>query len=132
MLNWHIYCAVFESFITFKLMRLVISFIIFFSLFTQISLGQKVFSTDYAHQAELKVFIVDYAHQADLSVYLVDYDHQAKGNQGLWFFTKYAHQAEKLVFFVDYAHQADLKIFIADHAHQAKWHSASKKHLMFR
>lgn len=128
----HIYCTGFKVIINFKGMRSLIFLLIGFSLFTHELSAQKVFSTDYAHQADLKVFVVDYAHQADLSIFLVDYAHQAEGNEGLWFFTQYAHQADKRVFFVDYAHQADLKIFIVDYPHQAKWQSASKKHLMFR
>ncbi len=128
----HVYCVGSEGIINFSIMKLPLYWLIYFGLLSQISLGQKLFKTDYAHQADFKVFIVEYAHQADLSVFTVDYDHQAKGNEGLWIFTKYAHQADKSVFFVDYLHQADLKIFMVKYPHQAKWHSSSKKHLMFR
>ena len=100
-------------------MRTFLLFGLLFGLLSQNIWSQKVFSTEYAHQADLRVFVVDYAHQV-------------KGNEGLWFFTAYPHQADKLVFFVDHAHQADLQVYFVDYAHQAHWRTASKKHLMFR
>ena len=42
-------------------------------LMQQTTTAQKVFTTDYASQAEVKVFVVDYESQADLCVYRVDY-----------------------------------------------------------
>jgi hypothetical protein len=35
--------------------------------------AQKVFSVEYANQADVKVFVVEYENQADLSVYKVEY-----------------------------------------------------------
>ena len=61
--------------------------------------AQKVFSVDYANQADVKVFVVKYQNQADLKVYKVKYDNQATGNDGRWFFTRYANQASKKIFF---------------------------------
>jgi len=101
------------------------------ALLRQEASAQKVFSTAYAHQADVKVFVTDYAHQADLKVFRVDYQHQATGNRGHWFFTQYAHQADKSVFFVEYAHQADLRIFFVEYAHQAGWVQREKSWLMY-
>ena len=110
----------------------------FFTLFFTIvaagltnATAQKVFTVDYASQADVKLFVVDYASQADLCVFRVDYASQAKGNEGQWFWVDYASQADKKVFWVDYASQADLKIFFVDYASQAEWRSQQKKHLMY-
>ena len=100
-------------------MRIFLFLGLLFGFFAQNCWSQKVFITEYAHQADLKVFVVDHAHQSDLLVYRVDYAHQVKRNEGLWFFT-------------DYAHQSDLKVYFVDYAHQALWRTSSKKHLMFR
>ena len=45
--------------------KILLIFIIFSSLF---SYGQKIFSVNYANQADVKVFVVDYSNQADLLV----------------------------------------------------------------
>ena len=50
------------------------------------SFAQKVFSVEYASQADVKVFVVDYASQADLLVHKKEYASQVSGNQGDWFF----------------------------------------------
>ena len=63
--------------------------IILFLLSIKMS-GQKVFSVEYANQADVKVFVVDYENQADLKVYKVKYQNQADKNEGRWFFTDYA------------------------------------------
>lgn len=95
------------------------------------SFSQKVFSTVYASQAEVKVFVVQYESQADLLVYKVDYESQAIANRGLWFFVKYESQANKKMFFVDYESQADLKIFFVKYQSQAGWRNKEKQHLLF-
>ena len=56
--------------------------------------AQKVFSTQYANQAEVKVFVVKFENQADLKVFKVKYKNQSVGNDGKWFFTEYANQAK--------------------------------------
>jgi hypothetical protein len=63
--------------------------------------AQKVFSVQYANQADVKVFVVDYPNQADLKVYKVKYKNQADKNNGIWFFTAYANQADKNIYFVE-------------------------------
>ena len=52
--------------------------------------AQKVFTVDYASQADVKLFVVEYASQADLCVFKVDYASRAKGNEGQWFWVEYA------------------------------------------
>jgi hypothetical protein len=93
--------------------------------------AQKVFSTQYESQAQIKVFVVDYESQADLLVYKVKYESQAGDNNGKWFFTQYESQAKKKVFFVNYESQADLKIYFVEYESRAGWRNSSKKHLLY-
>ena len=93
--------------------------------------AQKVFSVDYASQAEVKVFVARYENQADLKVFRVKYENQAGQNDGKWYFTGYANQAQKRIIFVDYENQADLKIFFVDYENQAGWRNNAKKSLMY-
>lgn len=93
--------------------------------------AQKVFSTQYASQAELKVFVCRYESQADLKVYKVQYGSQAEGNEGRWFFTQYGSQAQKKIYFTDTESSADLKIFFVKYSSSAGWRNNAKKHLMY-
>ena len=81
----------------------------FLVIFFNKSYSQKVFSTDYASQSDIKVFVVDYESQADLKVFKVDYQSQAKGNEGLWYFVDYSSQSDKKIYFVDYSSQGLLE-----------------------
>jgi hypothetical protein len=92
---------------------------------------QKVYSVDYANQADVKVFVVKYENQADLKVYIVKYESKAVENNGKWYFTKYANQAKKKIYFVEYENQADLKIYFIAYESQAGWRNQSLKHLMY-
>ena len=83
-----------------------------------ISFSQKIYTVNYASQADLKVYVVNYASQADLKTYKVDYASQVTRNEGRWHF-------------VDYASQADLKIYFVDYVSQAGWTNKSKKHLLY-
>ena len=66
-------------------MRIV--FIILLSLLFVIKTkAQKVFSVEYASQADVKVFVADYESRADLVVYKVDYESRAGKNDAKWFF----------------------------------------------
>ena len=113
-----------------RLMKQV--FILLLSTFCVFHLkAQKVFSVDYATQADVKVFVVKYETQADLKVFNVDYDTQAGQNDGKWFFTKYATQASKKIFFVDYETQADVKVFFVKYSTQAGWRNAAKRHYFY-
>jgi hypothetical protein len=51
-------------------------------LSTTLCIAQKVYSVEYASQADVKVFVVSYESQADLKVYKVDYQSQAGSNNG--------------------------------------------------
>lgn len=93
--------------------------------------AQKIFSTAYESQAEVKVFVVKYESQADLNVFKVKYESQAGENDGKWFFTKHESQAKKKIFFVDYESQADLKVFFVPYESQAGWRDKSKKALLY-
>ena len=77
-----------------KMKKLTLFFLL---IFLNKSYSQKVFSTDYASQSDIKVFVVDYESQADLKVFKVDYQSQAKGNEGLWYFVDYSSQSLSLI-----------------------------------
>jgi hypothetical protein len=42
------------------------------------AVAQKVFTVDYASQADVKLFVVEYASQADLCVFKVEYASRAE------------------------------------------------------
>ena len=107
-----------------------IQIIVLIFLVSKLAVAQKIFSVDYASQADIKLFVVDYESQADLCVYKVNYESQTIGNQGLWYFVDYKSQSDKTIFFVDYKSQADLLIFFVDYQSQAKWNKKSKIHLL--
>jgi hypothetical protein len=100
-------------------------------LISGITKAQKVFSVEYASQADIKVFVADYESQADLSVFKVDYSSQAGKNDGKWFFVEYASQADKKIFFTAYASQADILIYFVEYSSQAKWRKKEKLHLFY-
>jgi hypothetical protein len=112
-----------------KIMKPIVVFL-FFAVCLK-SHAQKVFSTQYDNQADVKVFVVDYENEADLKVYKVKYSNQTTKNEGLWFFTEYDNQAEKKIFFVKYENQADLKIFFVPYSNQAGWANNAKKPLFY-
>ena len=62
--------------------------LIFLSSLSFLSLSQKVYSVEYASQADVKVFVSDYESRADLCVYKVDYSSQAGKNDGNWYFVE--------------------------------------------
>gem|GEM_PF-182028 len=95
------------------------------------AIGQKVYSVEYASQADVKIYVVEYESQADLKVYKVNYESQTGNNDGKWFFTRYESQAQKKVFFVSYDSQADLKIYFVDYESQAGWKHHEKKALLY-
>ena len=95
------------------------------------SFSQKIFTTDYSSQSDIKVFVVDYESQSDLKVFKVDYQSQSKGNEGLWCFVKNPSQSDKKIYFVDYPSQSDLKIYFVKYKSQSGWRNNSKKHLLY-
>ena len=100
-------------------------------LLPSIVFSQKIFTTDYQSQSDIKVFVVDYESQSDLKVFKVDYQSQSKGNEGLWYFVKHSSQSDKKIFFVDYPSQSDLKIYFVKYKSQSGWRNNSKKHLLY-
>lgn len=68
-------------------MNICIVSLLFFIVLLQTQIkAQKIFSTPYSSQADLKVYVVKYESQADLKVFKVDFESQATGNEGLWYF----------------------------------------------
>ena len=118
----------FKKLITINLTHLVVGVILLLPL---IGFSQKIFTTDYPSQSDIKVFVVDYESQCDLKVFKVDYQSQSKGNEGLWYFVKYPSQSDKKIYFVDYPSQSDLKIYFVKYKSQSGWRNNSKKHLLY-
>ena len=112
----------------YKMKKLLLSVCLLISGITK---AQKVFSVEYASQADVKVFVADYQSRADLSVFKVDYESRVGENDGNWFFVDYASRADKKIFFVDYASQADIIIFFTDYSSRAGWKKKEKKHLLY-
>ena len=106
----------------------ILSFL--FSFYSFDSISQKIYSTQYEYQADLKVFVVDHEYQADLKVFKVEKEYQSKGNIGLWFFSDRSYISDKKIFFVDYAYQADLNIFIVKYSYKAGWKNKKKMYLL--
>ena len=93
--------------------------------------AQKIFSVDYASQADIKIYVADYESKSDLSVFKVDYESRAGNNDGNWFFVDYVSKADKKIFFVEYASQADVIIFFVDYSSRAGWKKKEKIHLFY-
>ena len=113
----------------FNMKQLIFS--ILFSSFSLICFSQKVYSVEYASQADVKVFVADYESRADLCVYKVKYSSQAGKNDGNWFFVDYSSQSDKKIYFTEYASQADVIIYFVDYSSQAKWKKKEKMHLFY-
>jgi len=130
-LNSKIDCAIKIRIFDFKSnpMKTILTLVLL-TLF-QVGNAQKVFSTQYDNQADVKVFVVKYENQADLKVYKVKYENQAGENNGKWFFTQYSNQAKTKIYFVDYENQADLKIYFVPYENQAGWRNNEKKYLLY-
>ena len=92
---------IFPFFVNFKMKYL-------FLILPFIGFSQKIFTTDYPSQSDIKVFVVDYESQSDLKVFKVDYQSQSTENKGLWYFVKYPSQSDKKIYFVKYEFQADM------------------------
>ena len=67
-------------------------------MISSITKAQKVFSVEYASQADIKIYVADYESRADLSVFKVDYESRAGNNDGNWFFVDYVSKADKIFF----------------------------------
>ncbi len=103
---------------------------IIFIFFSFSGYSQKIYSSQYEYQADVKVFVVDEMYQADLKVFKVKHEYQTKGNIGLWFFTDNSYESDKKIYFVDYEYQADLKIYMVKYSYQAGWKNKEKIYLL--
>ena len=99
-------------------------------IFSFTGYSQKIYSSQYEYQADVKVFVVDYMYQADLKVFKVEHEYQTKGNIGLWFFIDNSYKSDKKIYFVDYEYQADLKIYMVKYGYQAGWKNKEKIYLL--
>ena len=68
-------------------------------LISTIAFSQKIYITDYKHQADITIYIAQYKHQADDWVYQVKYPHEA--TNGKIYITKYPHQADIKIYIVE-------------------------------
>ena len=93
--------------------------------------AQKIFSVDYASQADIKIYVADYESMSDLSVFKVDYESRAGKNDGNWFFVEYVSKADKKIFFVEHSSQADIIIFFVDYSSRAGWNKKEKIHFFY-
>jgi hypothetical protein len=100
-------------------------------MISSITKAQKVFSVEYASQADIKIYVADYESKSDLSVFKVDYESRAGNNDGNWFFVDYVSKADKKIFFVEYSSQADIIIFFVDYSSRAGWIKKEKIHLFY-
>ncbi len=90
----------------------IISILVFCILMVigQEVLGQSVYVTKYAHQADLLVYVTPYAHQADKKVCKVKYRYKANPDKNHWYFCEYPYQADMKICFVKYKWMADMRI----------------------
>lgn len=57
-------------------MKRLIVMLVLLSVFMAVP-AQKVYSVQYANQADVKVYVVKYENQADLKIFFVEYENQA-------------------------------------------------------
>ena len=100
-------------------------------MISSITKAQKVFSVEYASQADIKIYVADYESKSDLSVFKVDYESRAGNNDGNWFFVDYVSKADKKIFFVEHASQADIIIFYVDYSSRVGWNKKEKIHFFY-
>ena len=65
--------------------------VFFLILISKLSYSQKVYITEYKHQADWSIYVTEYKHQADIKIYFVDYKHQA---DRVWNYVDYRHQTK--------------------------------------
>ena len=58
-------------------MKILVFFLVLFPI---VCFSQKIFSVEYASQADIKVYVVDYKSEADLNVFKLNYFSQSKIN----------------------------------------------------
>ena len=87
----------------------------------------KVFSVDYASQADVKVFVVDYV--KTICAY-TDYSLQATKNSGAWFWVDYESRADKDLF-CGLRVSGRFEDLLRQCSSQSEWKNRSKMHLMY-
>lgn len=93
--------------------------------------AQKVYSTDYKSEADVKVYVSRYKSEADLYVYKTTYKSEVRNNDGFWYFTDYKSEADKKIYFTSYKSEADIVVYFTDYKSEAGWRKSSKKHIMY-
>ena len=84
-------------------MKISLSLLIIFLLFSAQTNAQTFFSVNLKSKADVKVFLVKTEAQADLKVFKLNSSSKSDSNNGKWFFAKYESQAKFNIYFVDLA-----------------------------
>ena len=93
--------------------------------------AQKIYSTNYKSEADVKVYVTEYRSEADLIVYKTKYSSEATDNKGIWYFTQYKSEAKKKIYFTEYRSEADVKVYFTEYKSEAGWKDKSKQHLFY-
>ncbi len=93
--------------------------------------AQKIYSTNYKSEADVKVYVTEYRSEADIIVYKTKYSSEATDNKGIWYFTQYKSEAKKKIYFTEYRSEADIKVYFTDYKSEAGWKDKSKQHLFY-
>ncbi len=88
---------------------------------TMIACGktQRVFTVEYASQADAVLFETKIKYEADILIYKVDYASQVNPEKGLWLDVKYKSQADWIVHWVKYRNQSSCVIYFVPYRSQA-------------
>lgn len=93
--------------------------------------AQRVYSTNYKSEADVKVYVTEYRSEADIIVYKTKYKSDATDNKGIWYFTEYKSEAKKIIYFTDYRSEADIKVYFTQYKSETGWKNKSKQHLLY-
>ena len=93
--------------------------------------AQRVYSTNYKSEADVKVYVTEYRSEADIIVYKTKYKSEATDNKGIWYFTEYRSEAKKIIYFTDYRSEADIKVYFTQYKSEAGWKDKSKQHILY-
>lgn len=109
------------------------TFILIFALLVALCglRAQKIYSTNYKSEADVKVYVTEYRSEADLIVYKTKYSSEATDNKGIWYFTTYKSEAKKKIYFTEYRSEADVKVYFTEYKSEAGWKDKSKQHLFY-
>ncbi|WP_207798994.1 DUF6150 family protein [Taibaiella soli] len=95
--------------------------------------GQKIYSTTYKGDADVKVYVTKWKSEADLVVYKAKYSSEvdARDNNGIWFFTEYKGEAKKTIYFTEWKSDADLIIYFTEWKSEAGWQNKKRQALLY-